>query len=94
MGSITTTREKSGPPFPPSPPGVKTFNFSSPTDFTHDKKSDNPEPELNSYKFKRPTIYVPNIYQSKQTDTTDILTDITSNVGPKNKTSIVCSVLG
>ena len=60
---------------------MKTFKHSVPTDFIPDENSD--DLELNSYKFPKPRVYNPNVYQSRQTDTTDILTDITANVGPK-----------
>ena len=60
---------------------MKTFKYTALTDLSSDKSLD--DIEINSYKFQKPRIYNPNVYQSKETDTADILADITVNVGPK-----------
>ena len=44
------------------------------------------EPEINSYKFPKPRIYVKNSYESEEVPTLDHLKFISENIGPKNRT--------
>jgi hypothetical protein len=43
--------------------------------------------ELNSYRFPKPRKYQPNLYVSKELEVTDLLVDISTNVGPKVRPS-------
>jgi hypothetical protein len=51
-------------------------------DFVSDADS-----ELNSYRFPKPRKYQPNLYVSKELEVTDLLVDISTNVGPKVRPS-------
>ena len=41
--------------------------------------------ELNSYKFPKPRVYNPNLYESNGMDTADLLNNITTLVGPRER---------
>ncbi len=52
----------------------------------NDSQQPNHEPELNSFKFARPRIYVQNSYESADISALDHLKYVSTNVGPKGRT--------
>ena len=55
------------------------------TNFSLSSIEDNDTTELNSYKFPKPRVYNPNLYESNGMSTTDLLINITTLVGPKER---------
>ena len=55
------------------------------TNFSLSSIEDNDTTELNSYKFPKPRVYNPNLYESNGMSTTDLLVNITTLVGPKER---------
>jgi len=55
------------------------------TNFSLSSIEDNDITELNSYKFPKPRVYNPNLYESNGMSTTDLLVNITTLVGPKER---------